>query len=311
TQDLLQYNYFVTNGVVSPFKHKFTDNDQYGSFKASPFVNDEMNRMVKVCLENTQVGLDDIPDFLTISYYAGNFEHRSIMERPMEMQDMYIRLDRTLKDLLDILEEKVGLDKTLVVLTSSGKEEKLDVDLSMLKVPQGTFYMNRTSALLNMYFMATYGEGRYVDATFKDQIYLNHKQFEEKQIDLADAMGKARDFLLQCSGVQNVVTSHQLLTGVSNSALTLLRNSYNLKCSGDICVELIPGWKLVNEEVHDFYRDYTPLMDFPLYFMGFQVANEQIHTPITVDAIAPTLARIMRIRAPNACTSAPLKGVCR
>ena len=311
SQEVAQFNYFLSNGLTTPFKHKFSYKDQYSSYKASPFINDEMNLMVKSCLDNTTVGQDEITDFISVSYYAGNFEHRSVLERPLEMQDMYVRLDRSLKDLLDMLDDKVGLDKTLVVLTSSGAEEKVDVDMSAYKIPQGTFYMNRTSALLNMYFMATYGQGRYVDATFQNQIYLNYKQFDEKQIDLNTAFEKARDFLLQCSGVKNVYTSRQLLSGTSNTVLNLLRNNYNAKCSGDISVELLPGWNMINEEMQMFYRDYTTLADFPLYFLGYQVVNEQVYTPVSIDVVAPTLASFMRIRAPNACTSAPLKGIRR
>lgn len=309
SSEVVKYNYFLTNGQIEPFKHKFTYSDQYSSFKASPFVNDEMNRMVRSCLDKSLVGHDEITDFLSVSYYAGNFEHRSVLDRPLEMQDMYVRLDRSLKDLLDMLDDKVGLDQTLVVLTSSGTEEKPDVDLSSLRIQQGTFYMNRTSALLNMYFMATYGQGRYVDAAFGNQIYLNHKQFEEKQVELSSALSKAQDFLIQCSGVKNVFTSHQLIEGTSNSYLDRLRNNYNSTCSGDICIELVPGWKLVNEELQTSYHEYSSLADFPLFFLGMNVVNEQVYTPITVDVVAPTLANFMRIRAPNACISAPLKGV--
>ena len=37
------------------------------------------------------------------------------------------------------------------------------------------FYLNRCAALLNMYLMATYGEGKYVETHHNQQIYLNHK----------------------------------------------------------------------------------------------------------------------------------------
>ncbi|KAA4495172.1 alkaline phosphatase family protein, partial [Bacteroides ovatus] len=44
----------------------------------------------------------------------------------------------------------------------------------------------------------------------------------------------------------------------------------------------------------------------PLIFMGHSVKPAIIQTPVTIDHIAPTLAHFMRIRAPNACTSAPI-----
>ena len=47
---------------------------------------------------------------------------------------------------------------------------------------------------------------------------------------------------------------------------------------------------------------------FPLIFMGNEVVAETIDTPVTTDCIAPTLSQVMRIRAPNACTTAALTG---
>ena len=36
-------------------------------------------------------------------------------------------------------------------------------DLGLYRIPGGEFYLNRCATLLNMYLMATYGEGQYVD----------------------------------------------------------------------------------------------------------------------------------------------------
>ena len=43
-----------------------------------------------------------------------------------------------------------------------------------------------------------------------------------------------------------------------------------------------------------------------IIFMGHSVKPAIIQTPVTIEHIAPTLAHFMRIRAPNACTSAPI-----
>ena len=46
-------------------------------------------------------------------------------------------------------------------------------DSGLHKIPGGEFYLNRCAALLNMYLMATYGEGKYVETYHNQQIYLN------------------------------------------------------------------------------------------------------------------------------------------
>ena len=88
-----------------------------------------------------------------------------------------------------------------------------------------------------------------------------------------------------------------------------MRNSYNGKCSGDIILDIAPGWKLMNEDVT---KDYSykivrdSYLEFPLIFWGIGTKPELIHTPTSVDCIVPTLAHFMRIRAPNACSVPPL-----
>ena len=43
-----------------------------------------------------------------------------------------------------------------------------------------------------------------------------------------------------------------------------------------------------------------------LLFFGYGIKPEEVTTLVTVDYIAPTLSKAMRIRAPNACFATPL-----
>ena len=67
-----------------------------------------------------------------------------------------------------------------------------------------------------------------------------------------------------------------------------------------------PGWTIVNENGSDNKVVRHSYIPSPLIFMGHSVKPAIIQTPVTIDHIAPTLAHFMRIRAPNACTSAPI-----
>ena len=86
-------------------------------------------------------------------------------------------------------------------------------DSGLYKVPGGEFYLNRCAALLNMYLMATYGEGKYVEAHHNQQIYLNHKLLEKKELNLAEIQQKSAEFLMQFSGVNEAYSANRLLLG--------------------------------------------------------------------------------------------------
>ena len=72
------YKYLTSENKQVTFKHNFDDErkNKYRKLKTSPYANDEVNRLVNACLSNTSIGKDAVPDFLSLAYYAGNYDHR-------------------------------------------------------------------------------------------------------------------------------------------------------------------------------------------------------------------------------------------
>lgn len=290
------------------FKYKFEDDrkNKFRRFITSPFVNDEVNAFAEEALNKSNIGMDDITDLLSLTYYAGNYAHKSVQECAMEMQDTYVRLDRSIAALLEMVEKKVGLQNVLFVITSTGYTDGEGPDSGLYKIPGGEFHLNRCAALLNMFLMATYGEGKYVEAYHDQQIYLNHKLLEQKQLNLTEVQEKSSDFLMQFSGVNEAYSAYRLLLGAWTPEIHKIRNSFHRKRSGDLLIDVLPGWNIIEENngINKVVRHSH--VSSPLIFIGHSVKPSIIQTPVTINHIAPTLAHFMRIRAPNACTTAPI-----
>ena len=305
---VLAYPHQSVDGSKADFKYKFGD-AKFSKFKrlvTSPFINDEVNLLVEEFLNCSSIGIDNTPDLLSLTYYAGNYDHQSVQEGPLEIQDMYVRLDKSIAHLLDLVDKKIGLQHVLFFVTSTGYTDAETADPEKYRIPGGEFYLNRCAALLNMYLMATYGEGQYVDAYHNQQIYINHKLVEQKQLNLSEILTVSADFLIQFSGVNEVYSSYQLLLGAWTPEIYRIRNSYHRKRSGDLIIDVLPGWIIKDEKTHEsrvVRHTHTP---FSLIFLGHSIKPETVYTPVTTSHIAPTLAHFMRIRAPNACTVTPL-----
>ena len=306
-----KYNYFVSRDELKPFHHVFKGDRRFRQFKASALVNEEVNDFVSHCLKSTDLGADDVTDFLSVFYYAGNFDHKTVAECPMEMQDTYVRLDTQLGMLIDLLEQRVGKGHVLLVLTSTGYSDtdRATADLSRYRIPTGEFNITRAQLLLNMYLVAVYGQGQYVETTYGNQIYFNLKLIEDKGLNFSELLERSAEFLIRLTGVRDVYTSQRLAQGAWTAGIRNIRNAYNPKCSGDILVQVAPGWYLVNEQTHERYQQRESYMGFPLYFYGHGIKPEVVETPVTVERVAPTLARCLRIRAPNGCSASPLMGI--
>lgn len=300
------YSYYTSNGDTEAFSHDFKGQSRFRIFKTSGPVNEEVAALTRDCIWKSGLGNDACTDYLAVMLYAGSYNDLPVSKAPMELQDTYVRIDKALADIIDAVDKKVGLDNALFVVTSTGYGKEEPVDLEKFRIPTGTFDIKRSAALLNMYLMAVYGQGNYVESCFGQEIYLNKKLIEEKQLYLTEVLSRTQDFLIQLSGVKDIFTSQRIRLGTWTPGINKLRNSYNPQTSGDILVQVAPGWRFVNEDTGADYivgADYIP---FPIVFFGYGIHAEKVTTPVTVDCIAPTLSKAMRIRAPNACNTTPL-----
>lgn len=300
------YNYYLLSNRKSTFTHKFKGDRRFREYKNSACVNEEITRMARSCINSSNMGSDDVPDLLSVCYYAGTYDNRSIQESATELQDTYVRLDAELEKLFNYIDQLIGIENTLFFLTSTGYDNEEAQDLSKYRIPSGKFYINRCASLLNMYLVAIYGAGNYVESYYGNQLYLNHKLLEEKQLNLTEVQNRCEDFLFQYSGIRDVYTSQRLMQGAWTPGISKIRNGYNPKRSGDILIEVIPGWNLVNEDVASNKMARDSHFDFPLIFFGYGLKGKKIYNRVSVDCIAPTVSNLIRIRAPNACNSAPL-----
>lgn len=300
------FNYYQhTVAPQKTFKHRLVGNHRFAQLKTSGLVNQFVTDFAQYLVTEATMGYDRVTDLLSLTYYAGTFDHKAMSECQMELQDTYVRIDRELARLINYLERKLGAEHVLFVVTSTGYSDPESEAYDQYRVPTGTFFINRTANLLNMYYGAIWGQGRWVESCFGSQMFLNHKLLESKRVSLTDACQRAQEFVSQLSGVRNVYTGLQLIT--STSELTRkIRAGYNPERCGDILVEVSPGWKLLNEDNQETQLSRASFTQFPIIFYGAGIQPDSVSEHVTVDRIAPTIAKTIRIRAPNACSAEPL-----
>lgn len=296
-----------------PFKYTFHEKELncYPKLKTTPFVNKEVNRLALHFLEYGGFGTRTCPDLLSVTYYAGNYRGNMNKEYSYEIQDTYYQLDKDIEQLLDAIDKKVGLSKTLVVFTGSGyykSEEEYTQELDSY-IAGGEFHPKRCVALLNMYLMALYGQQTsWVKGFYDNQIYLNRKAIEDAKLDLAEIQNKSAAFLKEFSGVQHVTTDHSLVFGDWNEGTAKFREGTHHLGRGDLIIELQPGWKINNDNPKEkvkLIRNNAVIT--PLIFLGSGIKPERIYREVKATEVAPTITHILRIRPPNASQSLPLQ----
>ena len=144
-----------------------------------------------------------------------------------------------------------------------------------------------------------------METTFRNHIFLSHSLLDTKKISISNATSRAQELLVMMQGVRNVYTSLQLLT-ISNEQIQLVRSGYHPERCGDLVIETAPGWRVLTENTGESEYLRASFFQFPIIFYGAKMEAKRVSQHVTTDRIAPTLARIMRVRAPNACSAEPL-----
>ena len=125
---------------------------------------------------------------------------------------------------------------------------------------------------------------------------------EKRQLRMKELLDCSAEFLCQKEGVKRVYTAIDLLTGDTDDNVS---NSYGSACSGDLIIEVAPGWTLIDERWGEqvyYNRSNVPV---PVIYYGAGLEPEFNRAPIAVERIAPTVSHVLRVNAPNACSERP------
>ncbi len=289
-----------------PFRHTFSGNatDKYARFKQSAPANREVTDLATEYIRTMNLGGRDAMDMLSVAYTVappdlGNGDRR------VETLDSYIRLDRELARLLKAAEEA---GRTMVILAGTPPPPDPEADDPKWLLPTGEFSTRKAVSLLNMYLIARYGNGEWVSAYHNGAFYLNQELINIKNINAEDLRADAAKFLMKMSGVAGAYTIDDILEGRTPAAL---RRNTVVASAPDVYLDVIPGWVLIDDftdptvPAKTTVRVSAAVAPAIIYAPG-QVQPGRLSAPVDARRIAPTAARLLRIRSPNGAAQPPL-----
>lgn len=312
----LEDDYVLENGFWNkwntfPYKLSKIAKDQefpLSIIKATPFGNKMVRDFAVQLAAEQQLGLDDYPDLLNITFSTLDYANKWYNPHSVEIQECYIRLDVEIASILSYFDKVLGRDNYLVVLTSASTS---GYPVNMLKdeygFNAGEFSPQSALALLRSYLNALYGVGDWVKMYNEEQIYLDHNLLSKKDIPLNDMREKIASFLNQFSGVKAALPAHVIESGnLNNPRFKVVENSYSVQRSGDIILLLEEGWY----PKHRFHQvDYSNEKRIPLYFYGMYVKPGTFYQQAEVVDIVPTICRFINIVPPDKATGTVLEPI--
>jgi hypothetical protein len=285
--------------------------DKAGSYKflkTTPYGNTIVKDFATNLILAEDLGKDEYPDLLTLTFTSMDYENNSFGPASVEMEDTYLRLDQDIASLMDFLDKVVGKGNTLVVLTSTCSSiYPSDYLKEEFHMPVGTFSPESAVALLKSFLNITYGQGDWIEVAGDQQLYFDRELLEKKNISLQDIETKTADFINQFEGVKIALPAISFAQGdYTKGQLAIIANSYNFKRSGDVLYQLEDGWQPVYKYQRTIYNDN---LNIPFIMHGSTVRHMQIRSKILGEDMVPTILEILHMPIPNQCAGNILEEV--
>ena len=227
------------------------DESFYAAVRDSPWWDEYLAQFARFLIETEDLGADGYPDLLALSFSAADYVGHDHGPHSREYVDVLLRLDRTVGELLDFVDERVGLENTIVGFSA---------DHGVVPVPevrrrQGLAGQRVTSETIRC--LQSVG-GRLADENGVERWLVAGPRLVHG---LVEATGRSRAELEEetaaqlesCPGVEAIWTSSELLEEVDESdpARWLYANCYYPERSPDFLIQFEEYFMPVRGQCHD------------------------------------------------------------
>jgi len=291
-------------------------NGQFELLGYTPFGNDILTELAKATLRGEEMGKDEWTDFLAISYSSPDIIGHTMGPNSIELEDTYLRLDKNIEDLFNLLDKEIGKGKYTVFLTADHAVADVPQYIKDIKLPGDNFNITLMEARLNA-FLTTYFPGKKViESISNDQVFLNQDLFSGEPkasgIDLLIATELITKYLLSVEGVAEVFSESTLLQGNFNEGglKGMMIRGYHTKRSGDIVYTLQPGWiSSISPKGTTHGSPYSYDTHVPVLFYGTGIKSGHSSQYHAITDIAPTLSVLLKVKFPSGCTGLPIREI--
>jgi predicted AlkP superfamily pyrophosphatase or phosphodiesterase len=279
------------------------DDAFYGQWAASPFADTFLTKLAETAIDQLGLGKGGGTDYLGVSYSSTDYVGHAFGPQSWEVQDMYVRLDKDLGELLKHLDEKVGAENYVVALSADHGVVPTPESMAQIGADAGELHIpdvqQRIEDTLKTFGYTAPAVARIASA----DIYFAPGTYDKLKTEPA-VLSAVMAAIRGVPGVADVYRAEELLDRpATNSPIRAAEsNSYFPDRSGDLVIVPKLYWLGVSTPSGKA-RDYgtghgTPYsydQRVPVLLMGWGIQKGEYFGAVTPADIAPTLAALCGI----------------
>lgn len=302
-------------GIVFPHNYGDLDNKYFTTFLTISPAGDKLTLdFAKELIHAENLGTDDITDYLSVSFSSTDYVGHVFGPASLESEDNLIKLDRTLANLIKFVDDNIGLENVLLVLSADHGAPDVPDRMKKFGVEAGYFDIDGVDTLaINQAIRKKFNiTEKVVSGFFHPYVYLNSDIIEKYNLDINEISRTLAHELQNQEGIAFAIPSIDLLEGkIADTELnkSILR-SYNPKRSGEIYIVTEPYWYINDFDglevasTHGSPWKYDTFV--PIIFAGNGLKPQNIFRNVETVDIALTLSNYLKIKIPSGSSGKPL-----
>jgi predicted AlkP superfamily pyrophosphatase or phosphodiesterase len=279
----------------------------HGALRQMPFGNSLTLQFAKAAVDGYKLGQEKTSDFLTINCASTDYSGHLVGPNAIEIEDVYLRLDRDLASFFNYLDQKVGKGNYLVFLTADHGAAHAEGFSKASKMPTGFLGKDLESGLETT-LAKQFGSGHLFFGVDNFQVTFNKARIDSLNLDMEKIKATTVDYLLHQEGIQYAVDQDKIAQASIPSPLKeMMINGYNRQRSGSVLLVTMPGWLPYYSKkgtTHSVWNPYDT--HIPLIFMGWNIPHGTTKRTTNMTDISATLAALLHIQMPSGCIGAPI-----
>jgi predicted AlkP superfamily pyrophosphatase or phosphodiesterase len=293
--------------------------DYYAALATSPFGNDLLLELTRKAIEEEQLGTRETPDLLVVSFSSNDLIGHVWGPDSQEVLDVTLRTDHIIRDLLSVLDEKVGKGKWTLALSAdhgicplpeasraAGRDARRVDPKPILTAAEE--HLERTFPPMNK----SRAKARWIEREVSNMLYLNRGVVAARAVEQSAVEKELAKWLSTQPGIAAAFTRTEMLSYSSKDdpLAEHVRQSFHPERSGDVLLVNKPYYLLTSGltgTTHGSPHSYDTHV--PLVVLGPGIKAGVREDAVSPEAAAVILARALGIAPPAGARVAVPEGL--
>ena len=305
TADNVPWEGLFKNEKSPVFPHRISAlvKQDKGTIRSTPFGNTLTLDFAKAAIGGYNLGNGKATDFLTVNCASTDYVGHKYGPNSIEVEDVYLRLDRDLASFFSYLDNKIGKGNYLVFISADHGAANSVGFMEDHNIPADLLQTNEIETNLVNFLNQKFGVDKLISSSINYHLSFDMKKIEDNKLDYEAVKKATVSFLEKQPGIQFAADVENIGSApIPETIKTAIINGYNPKRTGPVIIIPEPGWYGGSSKTGTTHGNWNPYdTHIPLIFFGWHIPHGNTNRKVNMTDISATLAALLHIQQPNGC----------